>query len=85
MPAKDVVPGDIVILEAGDMVVADGRILENFSLQVNESSLTGESESVNKFIETIEKEELIKNKNDRKMPPSTHQPYVPKKLQMNWA
>ena len=46
--SKDVVPGDIVILEAGDMVVADGRILENFSLQVNESSLTGESTNVDK-------------------------------------
>lgn len=46
--SRDVVEGDIVILEAGDMVVADGRILENFSLQVNESSLTGESTNVDK-------------------------------------
>ena len=46
--SRDVVPGDIVILEAGDMVVADGRILDNFSLQVNESSLTGESTNVDK-------------------------------------
>ena len=46
IPSADVVPGDIVLLEAGDMVVADGRILENFSLKVNESSLTGESEGV---------------------------------------
>ena len=48
IPSKDVVPGDILMLEAGDMVVADGRILENFSLQVNESSLTGESANVDK-------------------------------------
>ena len=48
IPSKNVVPGDIVVLEAGDMVVADGRILENFSLQVNESSLTGESTNVDK-------------------------------------
>lgn len=48
VPSQDVVPGDIVILEAGDMVVADGRVLENFSLQVNESSLTGESTNVDK-------------------------------------
>lgn len=48
IPSKDVVPGDILMLEAGDMVVADGRILENFSLQVNESSLTGESTNVDK-------------------------------------
>ena len=48
IPSKDVVPGDIVILEAGDMVVADARILDNYSLQVNESSLTGESTNVDK-------------------------------------
>ena len=48
MPAKDVVPGDILELEAGDMVAADGRILHNYSLQVNESSLTGESTNVDK-------------------------------------
>lgn len=48
IPSSHVVPGDIVVLEAGDMVVADGRILENFSLQVNESSLTGESTNVDK-------------------------------------
>lgn len=46
--SRDIVPGDIVLLEAGDMVVADGRILENYSLQVNESALTGESTNVDK-------------------------------------
>ena len=46
--SKDVVPGDLVLLEAGDMIVADGRIVQNFSLQVNESSLTGESTNVDK-------------------------------------
>lgn len=51
--SKDVVPGDLLLLEAGDMVVADGRILENFSLQVNESSLTGESANVDKKDEDI--------------------------------
>ena len=40
IPSKEVVPGDILTLEAGDLVVADGRIIENYSLQVNESSLT---------------------------------------------
>lgn len=58
IPSREVVPGDILILEAGDLVVADGRIIENFSLQVNESALTGESESVNKFEEVINKEEV---------------------------
>ena len=51
--SPELVPGDIVLLEAGDMVVADGRILENFSLKVNESSLTGESEGVEKTAEPI--------------------------------
>ena len=58
IPSKEVVPGDILILEAGDLVVADGRILENFSLKVNESSLTGESESVEKFSEAIHRDEV---------------------------
>ena len=58
LPSRDVVPGDIVKLEAGDMVVADGRILENYSLKVNESSLTGESEGVDKLSDAILHEEL---------------------------
>ena len=56
--SKNVVPGDILMLEAGDLVAADGRIIENYSLQVNESSLTGESLSVDKTTETIDKEEV---------------------------
>lgn len=58
VPSKDIVPGDILILEAGDLVVADGRIIENYSLQVNESALTGESESVNKTSDVIYKDEI---------------------------
>ena len=54
IPSAEVVPGDIILLEAGDLVVADGRVLENFSLKVNESSLTGESESVEKDTTPIE-------------------------------
>lgn len=46
--SNQVTVGDIVMLEAGDFICADGRILENFSLKANESSLTGESESVDK-------------------------------------
>lgn len=56
VPSKDLVPGDIVLLEAGDMIVADGRILHNYSLQVNESSLTGESTNVDKSDEILEKD-----------------------------
>lgn len=46
--SKNVVEGDIIVLEAGDLIVADGRIINNYSLQVNESSLTGESANVEK-------------------------------------
>ena len=56
--ASQLVPGDILLLEAGDVAAAYGRILENYSLQVNESALTGESENVNKMDEPIAKEEL---------------------------
>lgn len=55
--SRDIVPGDILSLEAGDMVAADGRILHNYSLQVNESALTGESTNVDKSDITL-KEEL---------------------------
>ena len=58
IPSADVVPGDIVLLEAGDMVVADGRVLENFSLKVNESSLTGESEGVDKTADVIDADQV---------------------------
>ena len=54
--SREVVPGDVVILEAGDMVSCDGRIIDSFSLQVNESSLTGESTNVDKKDEVIEDE-----------------------------
>ena len=51
--SRELLVGDIVFLEAGDFVSADGRIIESFNLQVNESSLTGESESVLKTSEQI--------------------------------
>ena len=52
------VPGDILVLEAGDLIIADGRVIESYSLQVNESSLTGESLSVDKIIDKIDSEEV---------------------------
>ena len=58
IPSTQIVPGDIVLLEAGDMVVADGRILENYSLKVNESSLTGESEGVDKTADVIHADQV---------------------------
>lgn len=53
IPARELVPGDIVLLEAGDYVPADGRILQGASLKVNEGMLTGESEAVEKNSDTI--------------------------------
>ena len=58
IPAALLVPGDILLLEAGDIAAADGRILENHSLQVNESALTGESANVDKTDEAIPQAEL---------------------------
>ncbi|MTJ09312.1 cation-translocating P-type ATPase [Anabaena sp. UHCC 0204] len=46
--AKDLVPGDVMLLEAGVQVAADGRLIEQSNLQVRESALTGEAASVNK-------------------------------------
>ncbi|MBO8434283.1 MAG: cation-translocating P-type ATPase [Tyzzerella sp.] len=54
--SKDVVVGDIVLAEAGDYICADGRIIENYNIKVDESSLTGESISVEKDDTTIEGE-----------------------------
>ena len=48
IPSEEIVPGDILILEAGDMVSADARIIENNGLMTDESALTGESHPVSK-------------------------------------
>ena len=53
IPARELVIGDVILLEAGDMIPADGRLIENASLKVDESALTGESLAVEKSMETI--------------------------------
>ena len=58
LSSEEIVPGDIIFIEAGDLVPADGRVLDSFSLLVNESSLTGESEGVEKKSDVIVAEEL---------------------------
>ncbi len=52
--SDEIVPGDIVLLEAGDAVPADGRIIECASLQIEEAALTGESVPITKQVEAIE-------------------------------
>ena len=51
--SEELVPGDVIILEAGDAVPADARIFESASMKVEEAALTGESVPVNKFIDTL--------------------------------
>jgi P-type Ca2+ transporter type 2C len=56
--ARELVPGDIVLLEAGNRLPADCRLLESFNLRVSEASLTGESEPVDKFVAAIDSADL---------------------------
>ena len=56
--SEELVPGDIVILEAGDAVPADGRILESASLKIEEAALTGESLPVSKITSALDREDI---------------------------
>ena len=58
IPSREVVVGDILYLDAGDFIPADGRMIVNHSLQVNESSLTGESLAVQKELEPIKEADV---------------------------
>ena len=54
MASSELVPGDVVLLEAGDSVPADCRVLESASMKIEEAALTGESVPVEKHANTIE-------------------------------
>ncbi|SDA12175.1 Ca2+-transporting ATPase [Ruminococcus sp. YE71] len=56
VPSEEVTVGDVVILEAGDSIPADGRLIESASLQTNESALTGESLNIDKSVDNIDRE-----------------------------
>jgi Ca2+-transporting ATPase len=58
IPAKELVPGDVIILHTGDRVPADARLLESINLQVEEAALTVESVPVEKHINTLDKDDL---------------------------
>ncbi len=58
IPARDVVPGDVVILHTGDRIPADGRIIESVNLQAEEAALTGESMPIEKHSEPIPTRDL---------------------------
>jgi len=60
--AKELVPGDLVILETGDKIPADLRLIETIDFYTNESSLTGESSPIKKTIENIEESKIIAEK-----------------------
>ncbi|HEX7184938.1 MAG TPA: cation-translocating P-type ATPase [Thermoanaerobaculia bacterium] len=54
VPAREVVPGDVLLVRAGDRIPADGRLLEAINLKVEESALTGESLPVDKSVAPLE-------------------------------
>jgi Ca2+-transporting ATPase len=58
VPARELVPGDVVLLHPGDRVSADGRLVESVNLRIEESALTGESTAVDKQTDTLDEDDL---------------------------
>ncbi|MFO0915069.1 MAG: cation-translocating P-type ATPase [Pirellulales bacterium] len=58
VPARDLVPGDVILLKAGDKVPADSRLMEVYNLRADEAPLTGESTPIEKQVEALADEEL---------------------------
>ncbi len=62
VPTKELVPGDVLLLEAGDKIPADARIVENFSLRCDEAPLTGESVPIGKDVKTLPKDVRVSDR-----------------------
>jgi Ca2+-transporting ATPase len=62
IPAKEIVPGDVILLEAGDRVPVDARIIESIDLKTNEAVLTGESTSIEKEIRIYDVETSVSDR-----------------------
>ncbi|MDH7511550.1 MAG: cation-translocating P-type ATPase [Clostridiales bacterium] len=62
IPTKDLVPGDILLLESGDRIPADARLIESFSLQCDEAPLTGESVPVRKDVKPLPMETRVSDR-----------------------
>jgi sodium/potassium-transporting ATPase subunit alpha len=63
MPAEELVPGDVALLEDGDNVPADGRLIEAFGVRVNNATVTGESEPMTRSEQDSTEEDLIHSGN----------------------
>lgn len=59
VPAEDLVPGDVVVFEGGDIITADLRIVDGWRIQADESTLTGESVPVEKNVEEVEADSVL--------------------------
>jgi len=59
IPNREIVPGDIIILEQGDKIPADARLLEDINMTIEEAPLTGESEAVEKKVDIIEESDVL--------------------------